>query len=71
MAGPLIAAQQRRHLRRIMIAFVVVIVALPLATLGGAWALALVPALVAASLAVREAIRLRRSVRLHGVARGR
>jgi hypothetical protein len=63
--------RQRRHLRRILLAFVVVVVAMPLGAVGGAWALALVPALVAAALAVREAVLLRRSVRRHGDARGR
>ncbi|MCW2922428.1 MAG: hypothetical protein JWL76_2302 [Thermoleophilia bacterium] len=66
-----VAAQQRAHLRRIMIGFVVVVVLLPFAGLGGAWSWLLLPVLVFAGFALREAIRLRRSVSRHGAARGR
>lgn len=59
-------AAQRRHLRRILAAFVVVVVLLPLAGLGGALGWLLVPILLVAALALREGIRLRRSVRRYG-----
>lgn len=66
-----VAIQQARHLRRIMLAFVVVVVLLPLAGIGGALGWLLVPLLLVAAFAVREAVRLRRSVRLHGAVRER
>lgn len=66
-----VAAEQRAHLRRILAVFVLVVVVLPFAGLGGAWGWLLVPVLVLAGLALREAIQLRRSVSRHGAARGR
>ena len=66
-----VAAQQRRHLHRIMLGFVVVVVLLPIASVGGGLAVLFLPLLAAASLALREAIQLRASVRRHGAARGR
>lgn len=58
---------QRAHLRRILVAFVLVVVLLPLAGLGGTltWLL-LLPMLAAAALGLREAILLRRSVQRYG-----
>lgn len=67
---PLVVLDQRRHLSRILRAFVVVVVLLPLAGLGGGWSWLLLPLVVVAALALREAIRLRRSVRTHGNAAG-
>ncbi len=69
--SPEVAAQQRAHLRRIMVGFVAVIVLLPLAGLGGGWSWLLLPVLAFAGLALRQAIRLRASVSRHGAARGR
>ena len=46
-------------------------VLLPIAGIGGAWAIALVPALMIAVFAVREAVQLRRSVRRYGAVRER
>ena len=66
-----VAAQQRRHLHRIMVGFVLVVLLLPFAGLGGDWSVLLLPVLVIAALALREAVRLRRSVTRHGAARGR
>lgn len=66
-----VASAQRRHLRRIMVGFVVVVLLLPIASIGGALAWLFLPLLAAASLSLREAIQLRRSVRQHGAARGR
>ncbi len=66
-----IALEQRALLRQILVAFVVVVLLLPLAGLGGALSWLLVPILVVAAFALRSAIRLRRSVRTHGAARGR
>lgn len=66
-----VAAQQRRHLQRIMLAFVIVVLVLPLAGLSGAWSWLLVLVLAVAALALREAIQLRRSVVRHGAARRR
>lgn len=66
-----VVAMQRRHLSRILIAFVVVVLLLPFAGLGGALGWLLVPVVAVAGFALREAIRLRRSVRRHGAARGR
>lgn len=63
--------QQRRHLRRIMFGFVAVVLLLPIAGLGGALSWLLLPVVVIAALALREAIRLRRSVTRHGAARVR
>lgn len=68
---PLVALEQRRHLSRILRAFLVMVVLLPLAGLGGAWSWLLLPLVVVAALALREAVRLRRSVRTHGAASGR
>lgn len=68
---PVVAQAQRAHLRRILVCFVVVVLTLPLAGLGGPWSWLLLPILVVAALALREAVRLRRSVRTHGAARGR
>lgn len=62
-------ATQRGHLRRILQCFVAVIVLLPLVGLGGAWSLLLVPLLALGWVGMLEALRLRRSVRLHGDAR--
>lgn len=67
---PLVALDQRRHLSRILAAFVVVVVLLPFAGLGGGWSWLLLPLVVVAAFALREAIRLRRSVRTHGNAAG-
>lgn len=64
-----VAKAQSAHLRRIMLAFFAVVVLLPLAGLGGALGWLLVPLLLVASFAVREAVRLRRSVRRHGAVR--
>ncbi len=69
--SPEVAAEQRRHLRRIMVGFVLVVLLLPFAGLGGAWSWLLLPILALSGLALREAIRLRRSVARHGAARGR
>lgn len=55
-------AEQRRHLRRILIGFFSIVVLLPLAGLGGAWSWLLLVLLVIAALSLREAIALRRSV---------
>lgn len=66
---PIVAAQQNAHLRRILGAFFVVIVLLPLSLLGGAFSVLLLPLLAAAALALREAVQLRRSVRTHGARR--
>lgn len=69
---PLAQLEQQRYLRRILVAFFVVVVLLPLVGLGGTLgAVLLLPALVAAGFAARDAYRLRRSVRRHGDARGR
>ncbi len=65
------AAQQRRHLRRILIAFFVVVVLLPIAGLGGALYWLLVPLVLVAAFALREGLRLRRLVRRDGAARAR
>lgn len=54
--------EQRRHLRRILSSFVFVVVALPFALLGGRWSLLLVPLVLAAAFALREALLLRRSL---------
>jgi hypothetical protein len=68
---PLVALEQQRHLRRILGAFAVVVVLLPVVGFGGTiGAIVLVPAVVASLLAGREAVRLRRSVQRHGDARG-
>lgn len=66
-----VAEQQRRHLRRIMSGFVIVVLLLPIAGFGGAWSWLLLPIVAVAALALREAVRLRRSVSRHGAARGR
>lgn len=60
-------AAQRGHLRRILLAFLVVVVLLPVVGLGGtlAWLL-LLPMLGVAAFGLREAIRLRRSVLRYG-----
>lgn len=64
--------EQQRYLRRILVAFFVVVVLLPLVGLGGTiGAILLLPAMLAAGFAARDAYRLRRSVRRHGDARGR
>lgn len=55
--------EQRQHLRRILAAFFVVVICVPLTALEGYWTWALIPALIAAVLAVREMVGLRRSVR--------
>jgi hypothetical protein len=65
----LVALEQRRHLRRILRGFVALIVLLPFAGLGGAWAYLILPALAAAFFASREAMLLRRSVRRYGAVR--
>lgn len=67
----LVEAQQREHLRRILIAFLVVVVLLPFTALGDLWTLLLVPMLLAAWRGLRHALLLRRSVRLYGAPRGR
>ncbi|MCW2949156.1 MAG: hypothetical protein JWN41_169 [Thermoleophilia bacterium] len=54
---------QRRRIRRIWSAFAVIVVLLPLVALGGAWAFVLVPLLLVALLAMREARALRRTPR--------
>jgi hypothetical protein len=68
---PAIAQAQHAHLRRILWSFVALVVLLPVTMLGGAMTWLLLPLVAVAGLALREAIRLRRSVRLHGAARGR
>ena len=60
MNGP--THEQRRHLRRILATFVVVVVALPFVALGGAWSWVLVALLLVAAVGVREAVLLRRTV---------
>ncbi len=71
-ADPDVAAEQHRHLRRILVAFAVVIVLVPIVALGGSvGALLLILLLVVGVLAALAAARLRRSVRRHGDARGR
>lgn len=67
----LVELEQRRHLRRIMYGFLVLVILMPLAGLGGAWSLLILPALAAAGFATREAVLLRRSVRRYGVVRER
>jgi hypothetical protein len=69
--APEVAAQQRAHLRRILVCFVAIVVLLPFAGIGGAWGWLLLPVLVLAGRALREAIRLRQSESRHGAARGR
>lgn len=64
-----IALEQRGHLRRILFAFLVVVVLLPFAALGGAWSLLLIPLLLVGAFGLREALALRRSVQRHGVHR--
>lgn len=54
--------EQRRHLRRILLCFLLVVVLLPLSGLGGALAWLLVPMLAVAAIGLREAVRLRRTV---------
>lgn len=66
-----VVEQQRRHLRRIMFGFVAVVLLLPIAGLGGALSWLLLPVVAIAAFALREAIRLRRSVTRHGAARVR
>lgn len=61
-----VAAEQRGHLRRILASFIAVVLLLPLAGIGGSWAWLLIPILLVAAHALREALRLRRSVRDHG-----
>jgi hypothetical protein len=56
-------SEQRRHLRRILVAFIAVVVLLPVVGLGGAFAWLLLPLVVIAAFALREGIRLRRSAR--------
>ncbi|MCW2925332.1 MAG: hypothetical protein JWM98_2736 [Thermoleophilia bacterium] len=61
-------------MRRVLAAFAVVVVLLPVAALGGAWTLVLVPLVLSSAVALREALRLRRSARLRsrdGAAPGR
>ena len=65
----LVELEQRRHLRRILRAFVAVVVLLPFAGLGGVWAYLLLPLLACATFAIREAMLLRRSVRRYGAVR--
>ncbi|MCW2926722.1 MAG: hypothetical protein JWM86_690 [Thermoleophilia bacterium] len=56
--------RERRLLRRILVAFAVVIALTPPAVLlGGAWVLLLVPALLAAGIALHAALGLRRLTR--------
>jgi fatty acid desaturase len=57
-----VSAEQRRHLRRILACFVLVVVLLPLSGMGDAWAWLLVPMLLVAVFGMVEAIRLRRTV---------
>ena len=60
-------AEQRVHLRRILGAFVVVVVLMPFVGIGGTVAqLLLLPMLAAAALGLRAAIHLRRSVVRYG-----
>lgn len=59
-------AEQRTHLRRILVCFAVVVVLLPLAGLGDTLGLLLLPMLAVAAYGLREAVRLRRSVRRYG-----
>jgi hypothetical protein len=69
---PLAALEQQRYLRRILAGFAIVVVLLPIVGLGGTvGATALLPAVLVSLLATRDAVRLRRSVRRHGHARGR
>lgn len=66
------AIYQHRELRRILAAFIVVIILMPIVALGGkAGMILLLPLLATAAFAARSAIRLRRSVRAQGDARGR
>jgi fatty acid desaturase len=55
--------EQRRHLRRILVAFVIVVLLMPVTIFGGAWWFVLVPMVLVAAFALREGIRLRRTVR--------
>lgn len=57
-----VSAQQRRHLRRILLCFLAVVVLLPLSGLGGRWAWLVIPMLAIAGLGLREAVRLRRTI---------
>lgn len=57
---------QRRHLRRIMLVFALVLPLLPLAVLGRSFSWLFLPLVAASAVALWEALRLRRSVRLHG-----
>jgi hypothetical protein len=58
----LVSLEQRRHLRRILLCFLAVVILLPLSALGDAWAWLFVPMLVLAAVGLREAVRLRRTV---------
>ncbi|MEO6867414.1 MAG: hypothetical protein ABI200_05285 [Gaiellales bacterium] len=62
-----IAQQQSVHLRRILVRFLFVVVLLPFVGLGGMWSFALVPLLLVAALALREALALRQSVLRYGM----
>ena len=63
-----VVLEQRAHLRRILIAFVVIILVMPVAAIGGfGWLI--LPLLLVAAHACREAVRLRRLVRTFGAPR--
>ena len=61
-----LARVQRGHLRRILAAFAAIVVTLPIAALGGQLYWLLAPMLIVAALALREAMRLRRSIHASG-----
>jgi hypothetical protein len=65
-----VADTQRRHLRRIMWCFLIVVIALPIAGLGGTWTYLLLPLVAVSALALREGMALRQSVRRHGARPG-
>ena len=54
---------QQRHLRRILWSFLIVVVLIPPLGLGGTWSWLLVPLLLVAVFAAREAWQLRRTLR--------
>ena len=57
-----VSAEQRGHLRRILLCFLAVVILLPLSGLGDAWAWLFIPMLLVAAIGLREAVRLRRTV---------
>jgi hypothetical protein len=56
----------RRSQRRVLLAMAAVVLLTPLVLLGGAWQLAVIPALAAAVAALAESVRMRRVRRILG-----